>query len=514
MKRIAFPLLAGLMALAACTNDTLQELAPATPGDDTAAADGVPEGSFIVDYTVDGGPSTRAGGELQVQTLDYYVYYSKTDTLVKKRRIEIGENQEFPLTRETMTWEQRQALQDTLDCGEEYHILFLANVDPALFAYDGYSNEEGDTPHPAIVINDEQYSTARLLLPNVPFHEDNMYCLWEGELSCATDAPDKVVKREDVLLQRVVTRTDIKRTDSPTTLYDAIANGFYTTYEDAVATIVKARIKDFCDGIKTCINGVGHADYLGYELEHYKNEVNALIQLLQDENVQNSIIAHSKEQLINQYTNVIAPSGATDNIYATRTQAWYKEGRTAYAVYEQGSRVNAIGFDRQAYYYDGRENEALCPIDNEGSLCLIGFADTKRQLNNIASLRFNEGATEAFTITGESFNTQQGINLQYTVTCDPAYSANFVGTETENKSINLKDIIISIEKEKGQNILTGNDGFVNAINDDFFDCYLNHVPKILDKRSLEDFPVNTDLPKITNVPNDIKLIPSWDIVQQ
>ena len=27
MKRIAFPLLAGLMALAACTNDTLQELA-------------------------------------------------------------------------------------------------------------------------------------------------------------------------------------------------------------------------------------------------------------------------------------------------------------------------------------------------------------------------------------------------------------------------------------------------------------------------------------------------------
>ena len=498
MKRIAFPLLAGLMALTACTNDTLQELAPATPGDDTAAADGVPEGSFIVDYTVDGGPSTRADSKLQVQTLDYYVYYSKTDTLVKKRRIEIEEGQEFPLTRETMTWEQRQALQDTLDCDEKYRILFLANVDPALFAYDGYSNEEGGTSHPAIVINDERYSTARLLLPNVPFHEDNMYCLWEGELSCATDAADKVVKREDVLLQRVVTRTDI----------------IYTTYEDAVATIVKARIKDFCDGIKTCINGVGHADYLGYELEHYKNEVNALIQLLQDENVQNSIIAHSKEQLINQYTNVIAPSGATDNIYATRTQAWYKEGRTAYAVYEQGSRVNAIGFDRQAYYYDGRENEALCPIDNEGSLCLIGFADTQGQLNDIASLRFNEGATEAFTITGESFNTQQGINLQYTVTCDPAYSANFVGTETENKSINLKDIIISIEKEKGQNILTGNDGFVNAINDDFFDCYLNHVPKILDKRSLEDFPVNTDLPKITNVPNDIKLIPSWDIVQQ
>ena len=100
------------------------------------------------------------------------------------------------------------------------------------------------------------------------------------------------------------------------------------------------------------------------------------------------------------------------------------------------------------------------------------------------------------------------------MTCDPAYSANFVGTETENKSINLKDIIISIEKEKGQNILTGNDGLVNAINDDFFKCYLGHVPNILDERSLEDFPVNTDLPKITNVPNDIKLIPSWDIVQQ
>ena len=511
MKRIAFPLLAGLMALAACTNDTLQELAPATPGDDTAAADGVPEGSFIVDYTVDGGPSTRAGGKLQVQTLDYYVYYSKTDTLVKKRRIEIEENQEFPLTRETMTWEQRQALQDTLDCGEEYHILFLANVDPALFAYEGYSNEEGGTPHPAIVIDDEQYSTARLLLPNVPFHEDNMYCLWEGKLSCATDAPDKVVKREDVLLQRVVTRTDIKRTDSPTTLYDAIAHGFYTTYEDAVANTVKARIKDFCDGIKDCSSYGYHVDYA---LDDYETEIADLTALLEKDDIQNKVVELCKKQLINQYVNSITSSGATDNIYATRTQAWYKEGRTAHAVYEQESRVNAIGFDRQAYYYNGLENEALCPMDSEGSLCLIGFADTQGQLNDIASLRFNEGATEAFTITGESFNTQQGINLQYTVTCDPAYSANFVGTETENKSINLKDIIISIEKEKGQNILTGNDGFVNAINDDFFDCYLNHVPKILDKRSLEDFPVNTDLPKITNVPNDIKLIPSWDIVQQ
>ena len=215
-----------------------------------------------------------------------------------------------------------------------------------------------------------------------------------------------------------------------------------------------------------------------------------------------------------QYVNSITSSGTTDNIYATRTQAWYKEGRTAYAVYEQESRVNAIGFDRQAYYYDGRANEVLCPMNSEGSLCLIGFADTKGQLNNIASLRFNEDATEAFTITGKSFNTQQGINLQYTVICDPAYSANFVGTETENKSINLKDIIISIEEEEGQKILTDNAAFVEAIGD-FFTCTTyGHTPAALDDRSLEDFPVNTDLPKITNVPNDIKLIPSWDIVPQ
>lgn len=513
MKRIAFPLLAGLMALTACTNDTLQELAPATPGDDTAAADGVPEGSFIVDYTVDGGPSTRADSKLQVQTLDYYVYYSKTDTLVKKRRIEIEEGQEFPLTRETMTWEQRQALQDTLDCDEKYRILFLANVDPALFAYDGYSNEEGGTSHPAIVINDERYSTARLLLPNVPFHEDNMYCLWEGELSCATDAADKVVKREDVLLQRVVTRTDIKRTDSPTTLYDAIANGFYTTYEDDVSTTVKARIKDFCDGITKCSSSTAHGYW--YTLDDYETEIAALTTFLGKDDIQNKVVELCKEQLINQYVNSITSSGTTDNIYATRTQAWYKEGRTAYAVYEQESRVNAIGFDRQAYYYNGLENEVLCPMNSEGSLCLIGFADTQGQLNNIASLRFNEDATEAFTITGKSFNTQQGINLQYTVTCDPAYSADFVGTETENKSINLKDIIISIEEEEGQNILTGNDGLVNAINDDFFDCYMTiHIPDILEKRSLEDFPVNTSLPKITDVPNNIKLIPFWDIAQQ
>ena len=509
MKRIAFPLLAGLMALAACTNDTLQELAPATPGDDTAAADGVPEGSFIVDYTVDGGPSTRADSKLQVQTLDYYVYYSKTDTLVKKRRIEIEENQEFPLTRETMTWEQRQALQDTLDCGEKYRILFLANVDPALFAYDGYSNEEGGTPHPAIVINDERYSTARLLLPNVPFHEDNMYCLWEGELSCATDAADKVVKRENVLLQRVVTRTDIKRTDSPTTLYDAIANGFYKdNCETNVTNGVSTWIDNFQKRIEDCA-GTYHVKQNINQIHEHEDDIKEFTRILVSH--KQDINNYIKEKLIADYSEQLT------GLYNTSSQTWGNV-TNAQINYDNGQRVNAIGFNLTGYSYDSRPNTAPCSITEDYKLRFYGFEGTTDDVKNTFSAVdfYTSNSTDiTFTLTGASFSANQGRNTHLDITCDPVAFIKCKEGMPASNSIRLYDLTeILKDKEDWKAFLNnnGNNEIITIINYFFTECAQNHAGEFEnDSYSLSSFPIQFNIPDLsaTDAFNYIELVTSW-----
>ena len=241
MKTYLYPLLAGLLSLAACTNDTLQEIVPLNPAEEDNKVN-LAEGTFIVDYSVDGDAATRAANPLKVRTLDYYVYQQVAETetynKVKHRQITIASDQTFPLKREDMTWEQRQALQDTLQCGTQYKIVFLANVDTESYVKD-----------------DAQYSTARILLPDEPFaaEGDYYYCLWTGELSCETEK--KVVKRNDVLLQRIVTRTDVRKTDNPTTLYKAIEDGFYKeNCEQAVKDAVTYWINEFGDRLQKCAN--------------------------------------------------------------------------------------------------------------------------------------------------------------------------------------------------------------------------------------------------------------------
>lgn len=92
----------------------------------------VTAGKCIVDYSLSSSElGTRAlGASERISSLDYFVYDVDNDVLVKKRSIpDINTSTVWPLTRETMTWKQRQALQDTLSRGVNYKVLFVANVE-------------------------------------------------------------------------------------------------------------------------------------------------------------------------------------------------------------------------------------------------------------------------------------------------------------------------------------------------------------------------------------------------
>lgn len=533
MKSFLYFLLAGSLALGACGQDPLQEMTPDASTDNAdGSASGVPEGTFLVDYSVDNGSATRATGDgkLQISSLDYYVYYKAGGELLKHRRIAIDpEKQVWPMTRENMTWEQRQALQDTLQCGVDYRILFIANVDSTLFNYDGYDKDTN--PHPAVVKGDTLYHDARILLPNVPFHDNNMYCLWEGELAASTDAAayydQAVINRNDILLQRIVTRTDISRAsdEEETSLYDAIAKGFYKTEcEEKVETAVNTWIDDFCEKINDCASydiAGGHSitNSEMKKLEANEEAVKELTSILIANKA--SISAYIKDKLIEEtYIPVV------QSLYQTHVVDWSTLTK-ARVNYDANQRANSIGFDLVGHNDSGVDNFAPCDLA-EGKIRFYGFE--RSGLNAFSVIEVTSNNTVPFTFQGESCNTNQTKNTHCDVTCDPVHLVNCKAGVPTQSVIELYDLTEALKNvEAWDTWKTTYDakntdvegGITTVINYFFTKCGIGHAGNGIlgndgydfenENYSLSSFPFEITRPNLTeeNVSQYIELESAW-----
>ena len=202
MRRYIIYLGMGLLALglASCERDALLE--------EPTGGNALAEGHFVVDYS--GEVTTRAikdnatKGE-RINSLTYLLYQWSTDengngegTLVKSREIPglEGDKEEWPLTRENMSWEQREALKDTLNVGGEYRAVFIANIARGLWNDERRYLKESTT-----------YSTAYLQLPDEPFADNNMFYLATAAIDGTTATREEPVNCP-IVLKRVVTRTD------------------------------------------------------------------------------------------------------------------------------------------------------------------------------------------------------------------------------------------------------------------------------------------------------------------
>lgn len=509
MKPCLYILWAAMLALASCTGDTLQEPEPVHPGQ--PGTSGTPEGTFIVDYTVDNGSATRAAGKLQVSSLDYYVYYKVGGELAKHRRIPIPDNQEWPLTRDNMTWEQRQALQDTLTCDIDYRILFIANVDPTLFNYGVYTAEN---PHPAVVKNDENYQTARILLPNVPFHDNNMYCLWEGELNCAESKG--VVSRNDILLQRIVTRTDVRRktfADETQHLKETIAATYYeTACKQTIEGNINQCLNDFGNNLQTCANL-----RIAKAIHGYRDDgVPQFIQGLKDN--KQILYDYFKGIIVDELTETIKNS----DIYINRMKSW-KDADVVQIDYEDNSRMNALGFNHITAEFDETINHYASSLinwedngDKKEEFTVIGFAGSSQNMtaNTLSAIRFYSAESDAvvFTIEGAAYSINQGINEWGKVICTPIAEVKSINEEKASAKKYTLDIgtLMKIVFEEYEERYPG---LIKAINDQFWDDWYAH-----DFRGygFDNFPFDITLPALTTekASEFIDLIPSWEITTE
>ena len=133
-----------LLAVCACSKEDLNTTTDTGNGGRVAA---LPEGTFVVDDSVSDGEASRAGKEGRPNKsisclLD--LLYDSGGKLEKEREIPgIGTDTKWPLTRENMSWEQREALKDTLNVEMTYTAVFLANTEAELFK-EAYGKAEQD----------------------------------------------------------------------------------------------------------------------------------------------------------------------------------------------------------------------------------------------------------------------------------------------------------------------------------------------------------------------------------
>lgn len=244
MKRIVnyFIYIGMLGILSACSED----LEGVDAGTDVPVLD---TDCFVVDYTVEGNEGLSRGENTSpITSLTYLLY--QDDELVKERQIpDISSETVWPLTRENMTWEQREALKDTLQAWGNYRVVFVAN---AVYPASGENEDAGIS----YITGKDSYQTLALQMPAQPFSADNMFYLFSSEIEKKDDIDRDHPLNCPVTLKRVVSCVELQRIQIPEQdayLKERTGNLYYLLIgnQGAIATSVQEQLNALADAIQT-----------------------------------------------------------------------------------------------------------------------------------------------------------------------------------------------------------------------------------------------------------------------
>lgn len=492
----------------ACTDDAVSPFNPLLPEPDDSLPQ-VPDGQFVVSYGTSEA-DTRAlstnplPANERISSLHYFVYDDETKNLIKMRQIRgIDKSTHWPISsREEedghkMPWELRQDLQDTLMVDTKYRILFIANIDSTLF------KQPDGKPHPALFRNVENYTSAKILLPKVPFSDHNMYYLWADTLKGESKA---TIKRNDVMLQRLVTRTDVRREeiDLKKKLYEAVANKGYEKMDTmlGINSKIDEHVENFCKRMDERMNG------------YYKPQADALIALLRKTSTRDTLHKAFKELFVKQYTDSILSSSLSG-----RLGPWPKTG-TVTTHYTDGNRVNVLSFDRKADK-DEQMNQSEVLELTDGTFTIIGFSGSEdKKLNGITQLVFQgTEPNSTFEISNDTLWLKGGLNTRHKVKCNPVDSVYIdVGNQIakKNPTLNFLDALknipewVNLSKYKGDK--EDKTFFEMAEDRVFYDYVIGDGDYAVYGRNFSNFLFSKfSIPDITvdNAEKIVTVYPSW-----
>ena len=536
-----------------------------------AAGIALADGQFIVDYS--GEVTTRAikdnaeKGE-RINSLTYLLYIQQDNDYVLEKRREIpGLNknktddagnpvyESWPLTRDNMTWEQREALKDTLMVGSNYRAVFVANAAASL--WDGTNSPLVGADLPTNGSAAPSYSSAYLQLPaNLAFNDGNMFYLAEAEINGAGQDRNTPYNCP-ITLKRVVTRTDwwFERLPELWTEPDETGNRTFT--EDAIAyinsnglnmilsnilagenpTVVVAAInfldliKDRFDVLATPEEGQSQTE-LQQVYSLYSQAIEDLKTLINGTERQtfiSTLFSDSEDQEVES-----AWDSLTDKLLSllqnnTQLQGqWQRsveENQYAEIVYDGESGMNR-------YYLDsskGTECDAttsfprvqadletsdLGDLNDYIGFNWISFANPEQ--NMVAEIKWYEGATatgELFALT-PNLKTGQGTNEWYQVVYRPVASLSLKDGYSDVESFSFVfDLEAALPFDKITSGVTAEnvDAFKEAINDILEDATLTDLDFYGD--ALNTITLSFDIPDISS-DGVLNIAESWSTPQK
>lgn len=423
--------------LAACTAAEPEILSPSEGGQDVPS---VAEGMRVVDYSVAGGLHSKALGENlpaneRISSLKYLLYDS-AGKLEKERDIPgIGRETVWPLTRENMSWEQREALKDTLSQSRSYTAVFIANADPSLFGLDGSSDEQ------SVLHSYDDFGSACLSLPPVAFGDNNMFYLSVSKIQPG----DEDVTSCDVLLERIVSRTDISRINPDVEYSGAENDGAWGAYLESLVenSLYPSAKGDEDSGIFGSI-----MEFMDDFSRDFSNRAfldipddpsySTFASSMRETAVSEAVLDAVRQQILDWYFNECKDNADMRD----RMQTW-KDATVSFTLGNPASEFMIE--DMTPRTVQGYSFEYVA--DGNGTVSVAGFGDATGSFNTLSSIAVSESSG-----TGVSFNVPagfffwHGMNVRNSAVCNPLSSVTVSGirkTVPVTLSLSMEDILVN-----------------------------------------------------------------------
>ena len=544
------------LALLACTDENLTENGMTNPDEQPTGE----TGKVVVDYTLDADePASRADGSetdspetSPIRSLTYLLYEKQgTDTednvvytLVKRREIrDITEETQWPLTRENMTWNQREDLKDTLDRSSEYKVVFVANAAASL--HDGeevlinasldVETPEGEEPQEPLL----SFTDAYLKMPQKAFTDDNLFYVTAANFQYSEGA-DYV--NQSLNLERVVARTElscIANVPCSEAVKARLETYFYPQIKgDEVSPAEGTIMKQICNNYTTSVTSLladgqnlcgEYADYIipapeGEESVTCKNKLEGLLKSLQ--NRPQEFEPAVQVEVLEQLTENLM-STENDNSSFSKQYAWKDASEVKITFSSCTDKVGLDGTYRQA-----EETDPITwtvPVEN-GRINLTTFgtsgtgdASVKQEITSLAFYsQSTEGVGERlFTVTCQGTHPlvlDLAANRRISVELDPAvqilpkegwYSANTVdvtATVDLEEILNLSTEFEYMQPSDGGDTAQGGDAGTN-----YYEKFKNHINTVIEEAglgSLNEFKITVNIPNTSN-PETYTCVPGW-----
>lgn len=403
-----------LLAVCACGKEDLNTTTDTGNGGTVAA---LPEGTFVVDYSVSDGEISRADQDRLNTSISslLYLLYDSEGMLVKEREIPgIGTDTKWPLTRENMSWEQREALKDTLNVEMTYTAVFLANTDAELFK-DASGKAEQVFFYKTVTEGADGTSETRydnlkdvyLKLPSVSFNDKNMFYISKHTLSAKNAEGTVVNDRETpyncpITLKRLVSRMDIAKAEVIDEIKEGLKEFYYqgeTASTNKILQAVETALDNFAE--EACPTG----DLWNNNRGILKNKLKG--KGAKEETVYSEVLEACLSHLVEKCKE--------NSLYQSHVASWEENAAVSFTYTNQANIYNINSL--QAEHRDDISSNPNYSVLDDGSIVAIVFSNSTESdgFNQLSAFKVGEVNYTLDT----SWKVVMGPNEKKSLSCNP-----------------------------------------------------------------------------------------------